>query len=59
MKTLVLLVLLCIILPLDAKQRFTQDSTENYLGNAFNYWNKGTYQSPALPVPDGSDTILD
>lgn len=35
------------------------NSTENYLGNAFNYWNKGTYQSPALPVPDGSDTILD
>lgn len=35
------------------------NSTENYLSNAFNYWNKGTYQSPALPVPDGSDTILD
>lgn len=113
MKTLVLLVLLCIILPLDAKQRFTQEgvnislihssiynstlsyhdktlgytikqiensllgvktwsmwesyiktlynnNTENFLSNAFNYWNTGAPQPPALPAPDnGNGTPLD
>ena len=105
MKTLVLLVLLCIILPLDAKQKFTQEgvnislthssnqygsdlrsqsvsadltghtltiefnenigkahisiinNTENFLSNAFNYWNTGTSQPPALPAPDNGNPI--
>ena len=56
MKTLVLLVMLCVIFPLDAKQMFTQEGVDIYLTHSNNQFGSD-FRSPSVSADITGHTL--